>query len=404
MNKHITIIGIVIILVLAAGAGCVVFSPAKDYTPELQTMIDTQWEQYCADKLGFEGSLTMKISSPKGNFFVTTNQNLTADTHFRAASTTKTFTAAAIILLHQQGQLQIDAKITDFIPERNVPYVPDSPEYDIPFKDQITIRQLLAHRAGVFDVSNDPIPENASAPYAGENYMTYIREGLAQPDHTFTFDELVGVVASNQLSYFPPETAFHYSNTGYSILGKIIEQVSGLSYAEFVEQHLLEPNELLNTSFPAAGTDQELPVPYADGYVWYQGELFLTTADNMSPNVAEGNVISTLNNLDKWTILLYSANAGVSVNWVEQMTNLQATGEEHLVYGLGTEYAEGLGCGHNGAHAGYLTVTRYDPQTEVSVTLFASVWNAEDLYGELEQMYDVGRSAKQILGYSEQTS
>ena len=263
-----------------------------------------------------------------------------------------------------------------------------------------TIRQLLEHRAGVFDISNNPVPDNASAPYAGKNYLDYVKEDLSQPDHTFTFDELVAVVASNQLSYFAPGTGFHYSNTGYSLLGKIIEEVSGMSYASFIQEYLLKPNNLIETSFPVKGNERQLPIPYAKGYASINGEFIETTLDNMSPHVAEGNVITTPGNLALWAKLLYSTEAGINAELVDMMMDLKSTGEEHVVYGLGTEYTEGLGYGHNGAHAGYLTVMRYDPETKFTIVMFTSAFEAEDLYTELSFMYDIGRSAKQTLGYS----
>lgn len=365
---------------------------------QLKTLIETEWTQYKSNKTSFNGDLSILITSPDGYYFASTG-NITADTHFRAASTTKTFTAAAILLLQQQGKLQINDKITGNIPGTNMPYVPDLPSYAIPFKNEITIKQLLEHRAGVFDVSNTLIPDNASAPYAGKYYLEYVKEILNQPNHTFTFDELVGVVASNNLSYFPPGTAFHYSNTGCSILGKIIERVSGMSYTSFVNQYLLAPNGLSDSSLPVTGTQQQLPTPYVDGYIYVQGVSYQVTEDNMSPHVAEGNLVTTPNNLGKWVKQLYSAKAGLNQTFMDLMKDVQPTGEEHDVYGLCTTYTDGLGYGHNGAHIGYLTVMRYDPATDVTVVIFASNLNADDTYGQLYFMYDVGRLAKQLLGY-----
>ena len=97
--------------------------------------------------------------------------------------------------------------------------------------------------------------------------------------------------------------------------------------------------------------------------------------------MAEGNVITTVDDLCKWVRLLYSGQAGVNSGLVAQMTDIKPTGEEHIVYGLGTEYVDGLGFGHNGAYAGYLTVMRYDKENDVAIVIFASVLNADDLYG-----------------------
>ena len=375
-------------------------SSQDNYSVQLASLIDSEWGSYSSNFSGFGGGIAMFISSPKGDYFVSANMgNVTADIHFRAASTTKTFTGAAILLLQQQGKLQINDKITNNIPGTDVPYVPSSNEYAIPYKDEITIKQLLEHRAGVFDVSNSPIPENVSAPYAGQYYLDYIKENQSQPEHTFTFDELVNVVASNNLSYSPPGTSFHYSNTGCSILGKIIERVSGMSYAAFMEQYFLGPSILSETFFPDEGSDRNIPFPFAEGYVWSQGSLYDATIENMSPHVAEGNLITTPNNLARWVRLLYSGHTGVNQTYINQMMDVKSTGEEHGVYGLCTTYNDGLGYGHNGAHAGYLTVMRYDPTNDVAIVIFTTGFNADDLYQELYFVYDLGHSAKKILGY-----
>lgn len=374
----------------------------SEYQSKLQNLINTKWAGYGADKKNWGGGIAMHILSPKGNFFVSTQmgENVTEYIHFRGASTTKTFTAASILLLQQRNLLNIDDKITDLIPGTNEPYIPNNSTYDIPYKDEITIRLLLNHRAGVFDVANNNVPATADAPYAGKRYIDYVREDLGDDAHTFTIDELVGVVSVNKLSFTPPETKFHYSDTGYSILGRIIERISGKSYREFVRENFLAPNKLSETSFPYLGTDQSIPSPYAEGYTWTQDVLYSTTADNMSPNIAEGNVISTPNDLALWVKLLIGGKSGLLPQYVSMMTDVQPTGEAHGYYGLGCVYTQGLGYGHNGGHAGYMTVMRYDPDQDVAVLIFASVLNADDLTGQQNFMYNLGTSAKGLLGYS----
>ena len=391
----IALLAIFFSIILVAGVYSVL-SSKPDYTAQLNSLIEEEWASYAADKPGFNGTLYMRIISPKGDFFATTDPDYQSnDNYFRAASTTKTFTAAAILLLHQESRLNIEDKITQAIPGKQIPYIPESADYAIPYKENITIRQLLDHTAGVFDVSNTPIPKNISADYAGLFYIDYIKE--SQPQYNFTFDQLVGVVASHQLSYFAPGEGFHYSNTGYSLLGEIIERVSGMSYPSFVEQRLLQPNGLGHIFFPALGSEDQLPAPLTVGYTYVQGELYETTQDNMSPHMAEGNVVATIDDLCKWGRLLYSGQAGVDYNLVEQMVNVKPTGEEHVVYGLGTEYAEGLGFGHNGGHAGYMTAMRYDHETGIAIVIYASVLNADDLQGQLSYMYEIGREAKALI-------
>jgi D-alanyl-D-alanine carboxypeptidase len=362
-------------------------------------------EEGCVHVAGVHGNiwrdkLAVYITSPKGNYFASEaiNGPSSHQIHFRAASNTKTFTAASIMLLHQQGYLNIDDLIVSHIPGKRMPYVPDTKEYDIPYKGAITIRQLLMHRAGVFDVSNDDVPETCQEPYAGQNYVDYIRIDLGQDDHQFTFDELVGVVATCDLSYWPPGEGYHYSNTGYSILGKIIERVSEMSYGEFVMENLVLPNGMNATTFPYLATDRTLPEPYAKGYLYYEGVLSEVTTDNMSANVAEGNVISTPSDLELWVRSLIRGEAGVSKEFIDMM-KCQPESPLTSCYGMGILFFEGLGYGHNGAHEGYMSLMLYDPDDDVALVVFFGVLNGDQWEEQLHFINEVGSEARKVLGY-----
>jgi len=359
------------------------------------------WQEYMATYGVTKGGLAVYITSPKGNYFATEaiNGPSSPKIHFRAASNTKTFTAASIMLLHQRGLLNIDDLIVSQIPGKGIPYVPDIKEYDIPYRETITIRQLLRHQAGVFDVSNDDVPESCQEPYAGQNYVDYVRIDLGQDNHQFTFDELVGVVATCSLSYWPPGEGYHYSNTGYSILGKIIERVSGQSYGDFVMENLVLPNSMNATTFPYLATDRKLPEPYAKGYLYYEGGLSEVTEDNMSANVAEGNVISTPADLTLWVRSLIRGEAGVSKEFVDMMKCKPEEGTSSC-YGMGILFFEGLGYGHNGAtETGYMSLMLYDPDDDVALVVFFGVLDGDHVEEQLHFINEVGSEARKVLGY-----
>ncbi len=149
-------------------SGCGGSSPAPEV--EIGKVLESQWKaRYATVK---NGGLTAILITPTGEYFASTVAGTTPSTHFRAASTTKTFTAAAIMLLDQRGQLRIDDVLTAAMPGGGgKPYLPDTAGFAIPYRSQITIRQLLEHRAGVFDVANTDIPASAHAPYAGKRYV-----------------------------------------------------------------------------------------------------------------------------------------------------------------------------------------------------------------------------------------
>jgi len=379
-------------------------SDTPEFTQEgLQETLAVEWQAYSKDKTNFGGGLAMQILSPKGEYFISTSMgpDMTNAHHFRTASCTKTFTAAAIMLLHERGRLNIEDKITDSIPGTNTPYVPATPNFNVPNKDQITIRMLLMHRAGVFDVTNDKLPDRVPDPYKKEVYPDVILK--QDPNHQFTLDELIGVDAAYQLSYpFVPGSDYHYSNTGYSILGKIIERVSGKAYGDFVKTELMVPNGLLHSSLPADAFDQGLPSPSVDGFVWDGSALENATISNMSVNVAEGNVITTPRDLVRWCYRLLRGEAGLNKTTVEMMKSGMPSGGSGT-YGLGISYSPQFGYGHSGAHAGYLTLMFYRPETDVTFVLFSNVWNLSDgltsIGGQLTAMGEAANKVLVQMGY-----
>ncbi|MFA5271104.1 MAG: serine hydrolase domain-containing protein [Candidatus Omnitrophota bacterium] len=375
------IAGILIVIVMALFLNGCGRGQSASIEPELSRILKSDWQAYKKDKPNFNGGLAMQILSPKGDYFISTDPgDVTKAYHFRIASVTKTFTAAGIMLLAQKGLLNIDDKITDNIPGKDIPYLPDTFDYDIPYKKDITIRMLLMHRAGIFDITNNNIPDNEFSKdqaYVGRSYLDYVEE--KDRNHTFTFDELVGVNARNHLYFFKPGTTYHYSDTGYSMLGAIIERVSGKSYADFIKEELLVPNGLLDTSLPWNGSDQAMPTPYAKGYVWANGKIEEVTESNMSPHVAEGNMISTPKDLSAWCSKLFKGQAGLNKNTVELMkAGLKRDDGTESTYGLGIGYSPDAGYGHAGAHEGYLTLMNYDPQTDTAYVVFADIWNLQN--------------------------
>ncbi|MCX6246772.1 MAG: serine hydrolase [Bacteroidetes bacterium] len=342
----------------------------------LQGIVDTNLAQYKRQYPGYPGGIAMEVISRQGTWFVSSGMgaNTTRLVHFRAASNTKTLTATAILLLYQQGKLDITKKITDTIPGTQNPYIPATPEYNIPFKSSITIFDLLHHRAGVFDVSNNAVPDTVSVPvpYKGQPYLDYVMK--TDPEHTFTFDELVNVNAVCRLYFFPPGTSYHYSNTGYTLLGKIIERVSGKSYAQFVTDEIMKPAGMTNSSMPVLGTDRSIPSPFATGYTITPGSDSITTLSNVSANVAEGNLITTPDDLGRFLSQLLSGNGVLNPHTVNSvmMNCLPTGGSTNGTYGCGLTYTNNLGYGHTGAHEGYLSQMVCDPGTGVTIVTFTN--------------------------------
>lgn len=369
-------------------------SKADDPTGELSRLLATRWQERYPGK---SGGLTLQVLTPGGDWFASTLAGTTAGHHFRGASLTKTFTSAAIMLLDQRGLLRIDDLVGAVMPGRTSTYLPDTPAYAIANRNLITIRHLLQHRAGVFDLANQVVPLEASAPYAGRRYPDWRTE--QDPLHTFTPDELAGVLATLQLSNFLPGTQYRYSDSGFMLLSKIVEQASGLPLETFKAQELLQPNGLTQTHFVTDGTEWVLPAPFISGYTLAGGAALPSTEYNYSYDPGSGNLITTPRDLAHWVRRLVRGEAGVSA---AQITRMSVTSSPEN-YGLGlmrlVVSGQDLGLGHTGGTSGYVTLAFHDPKTDVTLLLQCSLVDAEDMLGQFQWATGIMTDVLKVLGF-----
>ncbi|MDD5627653.1 MAG: serine hydrolase [Elusimicrobia bacterium] len=391
-----------ILVSLAAALLCGCGAPGKAVRKDvresaLDSLVQKKWKDYAKGKPGFKGEMSVFLRTPKGEHFGSTARQAGPGTHFRGASTTKTFTAAAIMLLHQQGKLNIDDKITALIPGQDRAYVSDTEDFAIPYKNQITIRLLLDHRAGVWDVDNSTFPATTRPPYPGQSYIMMVQE--EDPDHDWIAGEQAVAVAEHKLSSFPPGADYHYSDTGYTILAQIVERVSRRRFDQFLRESFTVPNGLTETTFPYLGRDQKIPEPFLPGYSRMPAGVLESTEDNMSSHVGEGNVITTPADLSKWVRLLVRGEAGLKPETVKMMTDVLPNKDGN--YGLGLSLVPGAGYGHGGAHPGYLTMARYDPGSDVSAVVSCTMMDYVTTKDEMALLYDVIRDGRRLVGFPE---
>jgi D-alanyl-D-alanine carboxypeptidase len=332
---------------------------------------------------------------------------ITKDTYFRFASNTKNFTATAILNMVEDGWVDYKAKIVDQIPGSDILYVPATPEWNIPFKDRITIEQLLQHSAGIFDVDNDPVPG-----FEGKTYTEYTMD--KDPKHQFRAAEMVEQVATKRLSYFEPGTSYHYSNTGYAILGEIIARVYSTrsvkprTYADYLNDYVtgntsVAGNKIpvpLKISFPVLASDVRLPSPNAAGTIVLPDKIEKITDFNMSAQVADGNGFGTMADLNTFVRTLMKGLNVLSPQTVKLMQTDLSPGSKE--YALGCVFKENLGYGHNGARIGNLSLMAHDPINNVSIVVYLPLWDftrGMDSFKECFMgMYDAAYAAREALG------
>lgn len=155
------------------------------------------------------------------------------DTIFELGSITKQFTAAAIMQLKEQGLLTLDDPLSLYIPE-------------YPYAEKITIRQLLNMTSGVPDyVTNGALGIGLDA--ASEFSIALLQQVEQILTSQFTHDQIIEAISKYEL-LFEPGTDHSYSNSNYYFLGMIIEQLSGVSYFDYLEQNFFAPLGMDSTS------------------------------------------------------------------------------------------------------------------------------------------------------------
>ncbi len=155
-----------------------------------------------------------------------------ADTVFRIASMTKSFTAAAVLMLRDEGRLRLDDPVADHLPAAR--------SLDREGMPAVTIRDLLTMGGGL--ATDDPWGDR---------------------QESLPLDEFDALVAGGFSQCWPPRTMFEYSNTGYALLGRVIASASGMPFTQFVRERLCEPLGMASTGFDAADVD---PSRLATGY------------------------------------------------------------------------------------------------------------------------------------------
>lgn len=220
------------------------------------------------------------------------------DTKFRLGSITKQFTAMLIMQLVERGQVKLDGKISDYLP-----YYPKETG------DKITIHQLLTHTSGIFNYTNDA------------EFFVKERFFPLKPE------ELTKKFSGKELD-FEPGTKWNYSNSGYIVLGAIIEQATGKPYEQVLQENILTPLGMSNTGYD----HWELIIPKrASGYdrVFdkYQNSEYL----DMSLPFAAGSLYSTVDDLFIWGEALYTDKL-VSF---ESLRKMMTPYMENYGYGLG---------------------------------------------------------------------
>jgi CubicO group peptidase (beta-lactamase class C family) len=260
--------------------------------------------------------------------------NLTTESVFQLGSMTKQFTAVAVLILAEQGKLRVQDAVSKYVP-------------DYPAGDSITIHHLLTHTSGIKDFTK----------------MKALSE-IAQKSMTPSM--LVDFFKNEPVDFQPGET-FAYNNSGYVLLGHIIELASGETYEAFIEKTIFQKAGMRHSGY---ASDRKVILNRAYGYQKKETGYVNKTAINFSVPFASGALMSTLGDLLKWQNGLNNQLFLNNETLQEAFKPHTATGEAAHSYGYGwhLKALEGVPVReHGGSIFGFKTMGVYVPSLDVYV-------------------------------------
>jgi len=319
------------------------------------------------------------LRTPQGEFAITSGTTLLgaknpprADTRFRAASNTKTMTAAVILQLAQEKKLSLDDAVSKYVAR-------------VPNGNNITIAELLEMRSGLYNYTDAP-----------EIYTSMDRD----PTKVWSTAQLLAIAFAHPPNA-PPDTAYEYNNTNYVLLSVIAEKVDGKPLAKSMQDRLFGPLHLQQTEFPAP-TVTAMPNPYSHGYLYGSASVAMVGEPPYSPEIkaaahagtllpkdftdinhsfamGAGAVISTADDLATWLQALVSGrvlNSAYQHRWLDSLQPEYPSKPQGQQYGYGISkiiWGPNSIYFHGGETPGFNSFIGYDPKNQVTLVVWTNL-------------------------------
>lgn len=309
-----------------------------DFTPRAESLVKAHLD---------EGVASVAVAVIRGNDtlmfrgfgLADVNAKLPATprTVYRIGSMTKQFTAAAVMRLVEQGKVKLDDDLSKFVPQ-------------FPLQGKhVTIRQLLNHTSGIHSYTSSP-------------------EWRKTWDKDLTPDQIIAFVARDTFD-FAPGSAWRYDNTGYVLLGMVIEKATRQKYANYLDAQFFKPLGLRQTSYCRS---KPTDLTYALGYV--RGP---EPAEHMSLThlFAAGALCSTVGDLVRWQRALAAGKVVSAASYALMSTADTLNNGSRINYGFGLEPGSFNGhktIGHDGGISGFATVGTFVPDDTLNVVVFTN--------------------------------
>jgi CubicO group peptidase (beta-lactamase class C family) len=329
------LIFVMLLLLVRTGAGQTA-AAAPDFTSSVDEFLNGLVKQE-----RFSGSILIardgRVLMSKGYGMANYEWDVpnTPQTLFRLGSVTKQFTAVAIMMLQEMGKLNVEDSVCK--------YVADCPAAWQP----VAIRHLLTHTSGIWNFTNTP------------DY----RKTMSLPS---TALETIARFKDKPLEFKPGER-FNYSNSGYVLLGHLIEKLSGQSYEAFLREHIFAPLKMTNTGYDNAGA---LLKHRASGYTLRTGHLTNAPYLDMTIPFAAGALYSTVEDLYLWDQALYTEKL------VKQRTldAIFTPFKDNYGYGFSIDKRFGLRqISHGGAINGFTSFISRFPDERATIIVLSNI-------------------------------
>lgn len=331
-------------LMLVIALAFPIFASAQSSTA-LTTQLDARAKRFFADSKPGGVVLVRKgdqilLRAGYGLADVENNLPMSADKVLPLASITKQFTAFALLQLVQSKKLTLDQAVGDVV--TGLP----------PALAKVSLRQLLTHTSGVKNISK-------------------IAESRAARRNETSADELLAYFKDLPLE-FEPGTRFEYSNSNYILLTRVIELITGSTYAEHMQQAVFAPLRMSDTRF---GSHTELVARRARGYRMVEGTLQNADFISMTQPQGAGALISTVDDLDRWHVALSAGRLVEKSLMQEAFSRVRLKDGSAMPYGFGWMISTVQGepsNEHSGFINGFSTYTLRLPGKKIYVSVLTN--------------------------------
>jgi len=285
---------------------------------------------------------------------------ITPQTPFIMGSVSKQFTAASIALLVEQGKLSLNDDVRKYLPELH------------DYGKRVTIDHLVHHTSGIRDFW-------ALVDLAGMRY-----------DDGYTVGDVVALASRQRNLNFDPGAEYAYSNTGYVLLGVVVQRVTGKTLREFAAEHFFTPLGMSNSQFhddhnePVRGRASAYSPAAGSGGGW---KINIWNNDI----VGQGGLMTTMEDLQKWDENFYTGKVGGPEFLRRQLERGKLNNDSTLAYAFGLEVGAYRGLPmveHSGSTGGYRTDLARFPSAHTSVATMCNVSNA-DAVGLAHRVADI---------------